>query len=113
MTLRMRAKIGIILAIVAATSMGVEPVSLTVTIVIAVICLILGVIASFVASWWFSTPPPPVPICQSLGFVRSVREGDDQKCTYTNGSVEITVMLTAMQRQHPDLQGCPNSIHLR
>ncbi|MBI4202734.1 MAG: hypothetical protein HY532_06470 [Chloroflexi bacterium] len=62
MTNRQRLALGMLAAFVAATSMGVEPVSITVTIIIAVVCVILGAIASFLASYWFSKPPPPVPI---------------------------------------------------
>ncbi len=115
MTNRARFTVGIMAAIVAVTSMGVEPVTvtITVTIIIAVVCLVLGAIASFVASWWFSKPPPPVPICKVLTFVRSEREGDDRKCTYTVDGVEYTVMLKAMQAEHPDLQGAPEQIHPR
>ena len=92
-----------------------EPVTvtLTLTLIIAAVACVIGILGSIWASWYFSKPPPPIPICKTLAFVRSERSGDDRVCTYVHEETEHRVLLSSMKAEHPGLAGCPEQVHFK
>ncbi len=85
-------------------------VTLTATIIIAAIGTAIAIIGSVVVCWSFSRLPP-VPICKKLTLVRSKKQGDDWICVYVYEKKRYEVMLSGIQGEHPDIKGCPDSVH--
>ena len=92
--------------------LAAEPVSLTVTIVIAVIATVIGIIATILVSWWFSKSPPPLPICKVSTLTSSESSGTDMKGWYTCEDVKWSVMLSSI-KSAANLDSFPREVHLR
>ncbi len=83
--------------------------TLTLTFIIASVSTAIGVISVIVV--WSFLRSAPVPICKNLTFVRSKKQGDDRICVYVYENKKYEVMLSAMKNEHPDIKGCPDSVH--